>query len=757
MNKVMRKKMAFTFALFISIMIFPLTVQVSSSQEEVNSEALEWAEKTFESVSKGEYSAAIEFATKAIELEPGLVTPYINRSWAYSELGMYDKAIEDSSKAISLNPKSAFAYNNRGLANQRKGNMEGASQDYKKACELGLDVACSNDKSISQPAPEIEQVIEQPSQPEIITRKEEVAYQNNTCDSLDDSFKSLKSKEELESFIEANKPCELAFVAVQRLAVPFLKKRLWQDAKEVFEKYRSQFPLKQSWFQKIISILGAPEEGLVVRNLGSGINSSDAEYRPVISANGKKIYFSRDCGQCGGEDIYISNQIGDEWQRATKLGKPITTKTHEMPLGISADGNQLSLFGNYPGSFGRGDIFFIEKNATCWSDIKHYAAPMNSAFFDSDAMFTADGKAIFFISERPGGIGEFHKKDEFFHGSYGGNTDIYVYAQNENGLHEVTNLGEVINTPYSEYSPFLHPDGKTLYFSSDGHAGLGGLDVFKSTRLSSTSWTEWSDPVNLGKEINGPFNDWGYQVTTDGAKAFFAANGRPGSFGGHDIYSIGLPEMARPAAVVTVSGKVTDPDGTALEASIKWNDLTLQKPVGQAKSDIQTGEYFIAVPAGHKFGYYAEKDNYIGKSEHLDLTDKKEFEEYTLDIVLYPIETLIKDKVSLQLNNIFFDFDKWDLKKESSLELDRWVSFLKKNSETSAEVEGHTCNIGTDEYNRNLSEKRAEAVVKYLSSKGIEEGRLVFRGYGESQPQASNATASGREKNRRVIIRISKQ
>jgi hypothetical protein len=260
-----------------------------------------------------------------------------------------------------------------------------------------------------------------------------------------------------------------------------------------------------------------------------------------------------------------------------------------MMLDISSDSNKMTLMGNFSGSFGGGDIFYAERGKKCWSEIKHYPGPINTEYFDSDAMLPADGRTLLFVSDRPGNVGAFKPKETLFHGSYAGNTDIYVYVETGAGEGKLTNLGPVINTPYAEYSPYLHPDGKTLFFSSSGHYGLGGLDVFVATRQSDSSWTEWSEPVNLGKQINGPYNDWGFQITTGGDLAYYATAEKksgcwegditaPGeACGPSDIFTTELPALARPAVTVTVSGMVMDPDKNPLEANIAWNDLTLNK------------------------------------------------------------------------------------------------------------------------------------------------------------------------------------
>ncbi len=590
------------------------------------------------------------------------------------------------------------------------------------------------------------------------------AAAGQTCPEREAALQEAVTVQDFEQFIADSSPCELGFVAVQRLAAVHVNSRNWQAAADTYKKFKPSFPMMAERFDRIIALLQAPEEYLERARLGSGVNTRGAEFRPVISSDGGTLYFTRNRGKdAGGEDIYFSVRKLRSWQTADNVGPPVSTPGNEMLLDISADGSRMTLMGNYPGSFGRGDIFYAEKGKKCWSEIQHYPAPINTEHFDSDAMLPADGRTILFVSDRPGNVGTFKPKESLFHGSYSGNTDIYVYVEKEGGG-ELINLGPTVNTPFAEYSPHLHPDGRTLYFSSEGHYGLGGLDVFVTTRQSDSSWTEWSEPVNLGKEINGPYNDWGFQVTTAGDLAYYATAEKksdcwegdiagPGSgCGPSDIFTTQLPLAARPAVTVTVTGFVTDPDKNPLAADIVWNDLTLNRSAGAAKSDPDTGKYLIVLPAGHRYGYSAEKEGYMGASETLDFTAVETSTDYRHDIVLYPLDQLVKEQIPLKLNNIFFDFDKYSLRPESSLELDRWVAVLKKNPDLKAEIHGHTCWIGTEKYNQNLSENRAGAVVNYLVQQGVAGSRLTMKGFGETQPAASNETRQGREANRRVEI-----
>ncbi|MBW2484871.1 MAG: OmpA family protein, partial [Deltaproteobacteria bacterium] len=590
-----------------------------------------------------------------------------------------------------------------------------------------------------------------------------------TCEELETSLQQAVTVQDFEQFIADNSPCELAFVAVQRLASGHVNDRHWKAAADIYKKYKADFPVMAERFDMIISLLEAPEENLVKTRLGAGVNSRGAEFRPIISADSQTLYFTRNRGEeAGGEDIYYSIKDRRTWQNADNVGPPISTPSHEMMLGISADGSKMTLMANYPESFGRGDIFYAVKGKECWSEAMHYPAPINTEHFDSDAMLPADGRTVLFVTDRPGNIGAFKPKESLFHGGYAGNTDIYVYIESGENNGKLINLGPTINTPFAEYSPFLHPDGKTLYFSSEGHYGLGGLDVFVSTRKSESSWTDWSEPVNLGKEINGPHNDWGFQITTEGDLAYYATAEKKSECwegdistpmtgcGPSDIFDTELPLAARPKVAVTVYGKVMDPDKNPLEARIVWNDLTLDKSAGIAKSDPGSGDYLIVLPAGHKYGYSAEKEGYMGASETLDFTGITASTKYRHDIVLYPLDKLVKEQIPLRMNNIFFDFDKSTLRPESKHELNRWVDVFKKNADLNAEIHGHTCWIGTEAYNQGLSERRATAVINYLVSQGVAKERLTMKGFGETKPAASNETREGRELNRRVEVQFTK-
>ncbi len=566
------------------------------------------------------------------------------------------------------------------------------------------------------------------------------------------------SKADFEAFIDSAAPSEDAFVAVQRLAYRSIQEGRWDDAKSIFSQHQAKFPAMQDRFEKIIAILDAPIEDLSLMNLGTGVNSDRDEYSPTISVDGKWLYFTRNNSPDEtGEDVIVSEYRDSAWQPAELLGSPVDTKSNESVNGISADGNSLMLFGNYEGSFGHGDLFFVEKDSSgAWGDVQHFPAPINTEYYEADGTFTSDGKAILFSSDRPGCVGEFHERGESYHGDTWGNTDIFVSVKQSDGSWgDPINLGSTINTPYSERKPFLHPDGKTLYFSSDGHAGLGMMDIYKSTRLDD-SWTNWSEPVNLGKEVNNGADNFGFKVETSGMYAYVSLDNRTDGLGQGDIYRMTMPAASKPAAIAEISGTVTDENGSPLQVSIKWDDLESGKNVGELSSDPKTGNYVITLPLDKNYGYFAEKDGYYSASSNVDLRGKTESVSHTENIKLISIAAMKEKDISVRLNNIFFDFDQATLKPESYPELGRLATILKKNPDAKAEIGGHTDNKGSHQYNLNLSKKRTQAVVDYLVAQGCNSSNLTAKGYAETEPVASNDTDDGRAQNRRVEFRFLK-
>lgn len=564
-----------------------------------------------------------------------------------------------------------------------------------------------------------------------------------------------------DEYIENNAGTEYGFVGVQRMAGYYINQRQWKGAVETYRRYMPLFPDMKKRFEKIIEILqgNGSEEGSRISNIGPNINTRAGEFMPLPSADDQFLFFTGvgRIGGKGGEDLFVAPRAGDGWGMAEPLRGKVNTGQHEFGTTISADGNRMVLFASGRSGMGSGDLYYADKGIGGFGELQPFPEPINSSFWDCDGFLTSDGKAMIFSSDRPGIVGPYQKKDVLYRGERWGNVDLFVCVRTDTGWTQPVNLGPNINTPWAERSPFLHPDGRTLYFCSSGHPGLGKLDVFVSTRLSEDSWTEWSEPVNLGKHINGVGSDWGYRVNTAGTKAYFAAESLPGSLGGSDIYVQEIPQAMRPDPVATIRGVVTDPQGNPLQAAIKWEDLSTRKNVGELSSDPETGRYFITLPLGKNYGYYAEKEGYYPVSKSIDLRESEQGVDVEVNIVLAPIEKIIEEGLAVRLNNIFFDYDKATLRAESQAELDRLFELLRRYPKARIEIAGHTDSIASDAYNADLSQRRAQSVVDYLVMKGFPRANLIAKGYGESVPVADNGTDDGRQLNRRVEFRFLKR
>ena len=571
-----------------------------------------------------------------------------------------------------------------------------------------------------------------------------------------------------------------AFVALQRITAKLYAKRDFKAMIQLYKEFRKDLPEYSDKIDKIITILSDKDYNLKEINLGSHVNTEFAEYSPTPNGSGDKLYFTG-FGRSSDnktEDIYMSKFKDGVWGVAEKIkGKINTDKNMEAPQCVTTDDNTLIFFGNLEGSLGRGDLFYSEKvSDDTWGEVQHFPSPINSEYFDCDAKINNNGTSIVFVSDRPGAIGGEHKYGEYHHGSMQGNTDIYVSVKDEKGdWGEPINLGPTINTVHAERKPFLHPDGMTLYFSSNGHPGLGRLDLYMAKRLYEDSWTDWSEPINMSKEINSPGNERAAIINTFGELAYFATAERPITFGQSDIFTMTLPEHLRPSPVVVITGTVKDTEGKPINAKIVWENLGNGRKMGNMKSNPETGEYFIIFPVGKNYGFFAEKDGYFPISKNIDLTNKDSSMTVKQDIILYPITELLSENTGdggkeakpntdfdkkarkLRLNNLFFEYRQTNILSFSYPELNRVAYLLNNNPQISeVEIAGYSDNVGSNSYNQKLSAERADNVKKYLISKGVREERLIAKGYGEESPVGDNNTEEGRGMNRRVEMRILK-
>ena len=576
----------------------------------------------------------------------------------------------------------------------------------------------------------------------------EIATQGNELN-LEQPFNPSWENEYLD-YIKVAAPKEKAFVALQRIISIDIKNKKWSNAIKSIKEVKQFFSEDDQRIINLIELLEAKwDKSIVVKSVGYEINTKEGgEYVPVISADNKYLFF---CGRdrndnIGGEDIFVSRRKGSSWEKAKLVSSISNSYANDAPLSISTDGTSLVFFRN-------GEIYMADKEIEGWGNSREMDGDINTGSWSAGAMFSSDGKALIFTSVREENYNYY--TDNQYHGENYYPADIYVCLKNENNeWGDAINLGPRINTIYCDRSPFLHPDMKTLYFSSDGHGGLGGLDVFKSTRLADSCWDCWSEPVNMGREINTNGTDWGYRISTNGEKAYFAV--RKSSEKTNDIYNLNLPPHLRPDYVATISGKLLDKNGAPVAANIKWEDLSTGKNVGVSKSDPTDGSYFIVLPLGKIYGYYVEENKYFPLSNNLDLRDSEESTTLEENILMVTFEQMINEGVAVPVNNLFFEYNKYKLLDYSIPELKRVAKIIIDNK-LNTEINGHTDNIGNDKFNMELSINRANSVKNFLVNQGVDPETLKIIGHGESKPIESNDTDQGRKKNRRVEINFIKK
>jgi OOP family OmpA-OmpF porin len=482
----------------------------------------------------------------------------------------------------------------------------------------------------------------------------------------------------------------------------------------------------------------------VSKPLGDEINTKHTEKYPIISADGKTLYFDRvdDPRNVDGpkDDIWYSKSNGtdNDWSKAKNLGKPLNNSNFNYVSSLTPDINTLILGNRYntDGTMSGGASRTV-KTQNGWSFPENLEIEGFVNYHQHSSYFlAANGKVLVL------GI----QTDDTE-----GMMDIYVsFLQDDGKWTKPKNIGNDVNTPFDEATPFLAADMKTMYFASRGYVGYGGYDLYITRRLDDT-WTNWSKPLNLGANINSGGGDLGFSVPANGKYAY-TYSWRDDSYGS-DIYVTELPASIKPDATLLVSGKVYNAKTKQpIGAMIEYEHLEDGLNAGKARSNPEDGSYTIVLPSGKNYGYYAHAEGYIAVHENLDLVSMVDQSSITRDLYLVPIEV----GQTIRLNNVFFVQGKAELKVESYSELNRVVEILTDNPKMEIEIQGHTSNEGDPQKNLELSEQRALAVKTYLVSQGIVTSRVKTKGFGQTKPIASNATEETRKLNRRVEFIILK-
>lgn len=477
------------------------------------------------------------------------------------------------------------------------------------------------------------------------------------------------------------------------------------------------------------------------QNMGAAVNSTNDEYLPALTADGQTLVFTRRFPRTGRttanspmeEDFYVSVKKNGVWTKAVRMSEPVNTYDNEGAQCISQDGRMMIFTGcNRKDGAGRCDLYICHREGDQWSKPENLGMPINTSAWEAQPTFSVDGKTLYFVSNRKGGLG---------------GMDIWTSELVDGEWSEPKNLGAPVNTPGDEKTPFIHFDDHSLYFASDGHVGMGGLDLFMSKLQDDGSWSE---PVNVGYPINTEGDESNMIVSADGRTAIYSSD-QLGGYGKEDLYMFELPEAVRPQATTYIKGIVYDKKTQKrLSADFTIVDLTTKSEVVSASSDPVDGSFLLTMPGLHQYALSVTKEGYLFYSKNFEMTAASIDDPFMLDIPLEPIEV----GSSITLRNVFFETAKWDLKEESTVELDKLVMLMGENPKMRVLLEGHTDDVGSDAANQKLSENRAKAVYDYLVKNGVEAARLQYKGYGESKPIADNTTEEGRAQNRRTVFTV---
>ncbi len=493
------------------------------------------------------------------------------------------------------------------------------------------------------------------------------------------------------------------------------------------------------------------------KSLGNLVNTTDQEYLPSLTADESVLVFTKKIR--GQEDFYISKKVDNIWQEGIPL-TDVNTPNNEGAQNITPDGKFLvfTKCDSRKDGYGSCDIYFSEIKNGRWTAAANIGSPINSRDWESQPSLSADGQSLYFASRRSTGMGK---------------SDIYISQRNTEGKWSRPKLlSEKINTKGDDQSPFIHPDGQTLYFMSNGHPGMGGFDLFYSRKQPDGTW---GNPVNLGYPINTEADESTLVISLDGKTAYYASDRvqsennttqKDKKATGMDLYSFELYPEARPQPVTYVRGNISDAaTSEPLISRVEIVDMSTGEIHAAVNSDAD-GSFLITLPTGKNYAFNVSRPAYIFHSEHFALKESKETNDpYQLAIELRAVPEVITASAEIPaaalekykptiLRNVFFDTGSAELRPESFTELNKLKTFLDDNPTIRIQLNGHTDNVGSDTDNLTLSDNRAKSVFTYLVENGIDKTRMTYKGYGEASPIDSNETDSGRQANRRTEFMI---
>ncbi len=471
-------------------------------------------------------------------------------------------------------------------------------------------------------------------------------------------------------------------------------------------------------------------EALDFEWLPEAVNHFQFQYLPVLTVDGRTLFYTARASQRSDENLVVSEYLDGQWRTSRSVSSVVNSRYNEGACTVSANGRTL-IFTACDGrqSYGNCDLYMTQRLGDDWTRPVNLGNRVNSRYWDSQPSLSADGKMLYFVSERPGGEG---------------GKDIWVSRFEQEAWTPAENLGPVINGPGEEATPFIHADNQTLFFSSDGYISMGGFDLFRSVKKNG----QFSRPVNLGYPLNTHKDEVSLFITADGRRAYYAQETvRLGEYLDSRLATFSLDSSLVAAPVRYVTGVVSDEDsGEPLAANIALVDLENRANLYDTESDPVTGRYFVVLREGESFAAFVSGKGYLFR----DVVFETDGLADTLNIDLSPI----KSGKQIVLENVYFESASYSLDQKSGEELDRVYQLLTDYPHIKVQIAGHTDNTGGDAINKELSLQRARMVFNYLLQKGIPAVRMRAVGFADQKPRATNDTPEGRQLNRRIEFRI---
>ena len=540
----------------------------------------------------------------------------------------------------------------------------------------------------------------------------------------------------------------LTGLAYQFVSTYLLKKGRYDEAIPYLERFQKLFAPQSSQGKRIARLVETAHFGrqaiqhplpVKPRPLPAVVQAFPSQYFPVLTADEQTLVYTVLKPE-GDEDLVVTTYKGEAWDTPESISPKINTPNNEGTPSLSADGRTL-VFTACQGrsGFGGCDLYISHKTGIDWSAPQNLGPAINTRSWESQPALSADGRRLYFVSDRPGGVGR---------------RDIWCSELDDSGQWKTPYNLRSINSTLDEASPFIHANGRSLFFASDGHTGMGGYDLF----VADSTANGWSNPQNLGYPINTADDQAALFVTANGLRAYYShEESGADSQQRSRLYVFDVPESLRQKVrpVSYLKGVIADArTKKPLPATIELMDLSTNQLISRVHSDPQTGQYTAVLPTGGEYALYVVGTGYLFKSLSFDFTQKQEGEGLSLSVPLEPISPSTGGKAKETLNNLFFESGRFDLADKSRTELDRLAKFMQENGPVSIEIAGYTDDRGEAASNLELSKKRAQAVVNYLVGAGIKGERIRSIGYGETHPVAPNTTDENRRLNRRIEWRI---